>query len=145
MKKTILLLLSCSLFSFAFTQNEASKMIKGKILDMYDCPASFARINISQKDSIVNQAFADESGYFSICLEKTGTYDLSIFLPNYSLRILGILIQNEREMGVIFLNPLRRICYQRHYEFNNPPLFEKEGTSGIILGASELQTMGLGR
>lgn len=145
MKNTTLFLLACSLFSFTFAQNKSEISINGNILDMYDCPASFAWINISQNDSIVNQGFADEKGNFSICLDNKGTYDLSIYAPKLQSSIMGILVISEREMETISLNPYRRMCYLQYYEFNNPPLFEKETPSGLTLDASELRNMGLGK
>ncbi|MFN0201894.1 MAG: TonB-dependent receptor domain-containing protein [Bacteroidia bacterium] len=118
--------------------------ITGKVLDSSGQPAPYAAVMLMQGETVVNGAYTDDNGVYSIQPVEPGKYDVKVQVLEVVQMVTGVEVNvgETRNLDVAFQQKTdATIDEVLIIEFKRPP-FSKEAKSGSVVNGEEFQKMG---
>ncbi|MFN0203671.1 MAG: carboxypeptidase-like regulatory domain-containing protein [Bacteroidia bacterium] len=140
----IFFFISLIISQFAFSQ-EIDGKICGKVLDNTGQPAPYAAVMLMQGETVINGAYTDDTGFYSIQPIDSGRYDIKAQVLEV-VEITTAIVVGVGETKVVDINFKKSpkdevhipIC---HWGCWRRPPFKKEQPSGVQVLDEELQKM----
>ncbi|MFN0201668.1 MAG: carboxypeptidase-like regulatory domain-containing protein [Bacteroidia bacterium] len=143
MQKLFFLLLGF-LFLISETTFAQDAKLTGKVLDNTGQPAPYAAVMLMQGETVINGAYTDDNGVYSIQPIVAGVYDLKVQVLDVIEVLTGIVIKagETKVVDVKFSKKTEATIEEVLITEFKRPVFAKEARSGSVVNGEEFQKMG---